>query len=234
VALVALAPLTLPIPRPLALPLAGGSLIANGRARPDACSSAALATISALSASLSARVRLQAGFSTTTSFPFLFSQPISTTGSDKDAALRARASAMVRAKHRTLGVRGVDARVGFRVRRTCAVWAMWLGLLGLGAERWSCALEAAAARRGGGCARGAAQKARGRHRAAARACEDSVLRQRRLAVAAYSGGEVERRWRERVGCGGGSRREDAGETEQEERRRLEQDSYMTGGPRKFP
>ena len=76
-ALVALAPLTLPIPRPLALPLAGGSLIANGRARPDACSSAALATISALSASLSARVRLRTGFSTTTSFPFLFSRPIS-------------------------------------------------------------------------------------------------------------------------------------------------------------
>ena len=49
----------------------------NGRARPDACSSAALATISALSASFSARVRLRAGFSTTTSFPFLFSRPIS-------------------------------------------------------------------------------------------------------------------------------------------------------------
>ena len=76
-ALVALAPLTLPIPRPLALPLAGGSLIVNGRARPDACSSAALATISALSASRSARVHLQTGFSTTTSFPFLFSRPIS-------------------------------------------------------------------------------------------------------------------------------------------------------------
>ena len=79
-ALVALAPLTRPIPRPLALPLAGGSLIANGRARPDACSSAALATISALSASRSARVRLWTGFSTTTSFPFLFSRPISTDG----------------------------------------------------------------------------------------------------------------------------------------------------------
>ena len=89
-ALVALAPRTLPIPLPLPLPLAGYSLIANGRARPDACSSAALATISALSASLSARVRLRAGFSTTTSFPFLFSRPISTTVSDKDAALRAR------------------------------------------------------------------------------------------------------------------------------------------------
>jgi hypothetical protein len=36
-----------------------------------------LATISALSASFSARVRLRAGFSTTTSFPFLFSRPIS-------------------------------------------------------------------------------------------------------------------------------------------------------------
>ena len=78
-ALVALAPLTRPIPQPLPLPLplAGGSLIANGRARPDACSSVALATISALSASLSARVRLRTGFSTTTSFPFLFSRPIS-------------------------------------------------------------------------------------------------------------------------------------------------------------
>src|SRR6185369_5143388 len=76
-ALVALAPLTLPMPLPLPLPL-GSSLIWNGRARPDACSSAALATISALSASFSARVRLRAGFSTTTSFPFLFSRPIST------------------------------------------------------------------------------------------------------------------------------------------------------------
>ena len=129
---------------------------------------------------------------------------------------------MVRAKHRTLGVRGVDARVGFRVRQTRVVWAMWLGLLVLGAERWSCALEAAKAgrrrrRRGGGCARGAAQKARGRHRAAARACEDDVLRRRRLAVAAYGGGEVERRRRERVGCGSGAaaaRRKNAGETEE--------------------
>ena len=69
-----LVPLTLPIPLPL--PLAGGSLIANGRARPNACSSATLATISALLASHSARVRLRTGFSTTTSFPFLFSRPI--------------------------------------------------------------------------------------------------------------------------------------------------------------
>ena len=77
-ALVALAPLTLPIPLPLPLPLPlGSSLIWNGRARPDAYSSAALATISALSASFSARVSLRAGFSTTTSFPFLFSRPIS-------------------------------------------------------------------------------------------------------------------------------------------------------------
>ena len=37
-----------------------------------------------------------------------------------------------------------------------------------------------------------------------------------------------------LGRGGGSRWRDAGETEKEERRRLEQDSYMTGGPRKFP
>jgi hypothetical protein len=73
---VALAPLTRPIPLPLPLPLAGESLIVNGRARPDACSSAALATISALSASLAARVRLRAGSSTTISFPFLLSQPI--------------------------------------------------------------------------------------------------------------------------------------------------------------
>src|SRR6185437_15779067 len=50
---------------------------------------------------------------------------------------------MVRANHRTLGVRGVDARVGFRVRRIGAAWAMWLGLLGLGADRWSCTLVAA-------------------------------------------------------------------------------------------
>jgi hypothetical protein len=75
---VALAPLTRPIPLPLPLPLAAESLIANGRARPDACSSAALATISALSASLAARVRLRAGSSTTISFPFLLSRPIST------------------------------------------------------------------------------------------------------------------------------------------------------------
>ena len=53
--------------------------------------------------------------------------------------------------------------------------------------------QAAAARRGGGCARGAAQKARGRRKAAARACEDGVLRWRRLAVAAYGGGEKKER-----------------------------------------
>ena len=73
-ALVALAPRTLPIPLPLALPLAGCSRIANGRAQPDTYSSAALATISAF---LSARVRFRTGFSTMTSFPFLFSRPIS-------------------------------------------------------------------------------------------------------------------------------------------------------------
>ena len=76
-ALMALPPLTLPLPLPLPL---GSSLIWNGRARPEACSSAALATISALSASFSARVRLRVGFSTTTSFPFLFSRPILTGG----------------------------------------------------------------------------------------------------------------------------------------------------------
>ena len=85
-ALVALAPLTRPIPRPLALPLAGGSLIANGRARPDAYSSAALATISGLSASLSSRVRLRTGFSTTISLPFLFSRPISVSSGENAAA----------------------------------------------------------------------------------------------------------------------------------------------------
>ena len=68
--------LTLPLP----LPLLGFSLIWNGRARPEACSSAALATISALSASLSAQVCLRTVFSTTTSLPFLFSQPILTAG----------------------------------------------------------------------------------------------------------------------------------------------------------
>jgi hypothetical protein len=88
----------------------------NGRAWPDACSSAALATISALSASLAARVRLRAGSSTTISFPFLFSRPISITESNKDAALRATASKMVRAKLRTLGVQGVDARVWCKAR----------------------------------------------------------------------------------------------------------------------
>ena len=62
---------------PLPLPLMDCSLIRNKRARPEACSSAALATISALSASLSAQVRLWTGFSTTTSLPFLFSRPIS-------------------------------------------------------------------------------------------------------------------------------------------------------------
>ena len=76
-ALVALAPRTLPIPLPLPLPQLGCSLILNGRARPDACSSVALATISALSASLSVRVCFRTGFLTTTSFPFLFSRPIS-------------------------------------------------------------------------------------------------------------------------------------------------------------
>ena len=43
--------------------------------------------------------------------------------------------------------------------------------------------QVAAARRGAGCARGAAQKARGRHKAAARACEDGVLRRRGVVVA---------------------------------------------------
>ena len=89
-ALVTLAPRTLPIPLPLPLPLAGCSRIANRRARPDACSLAALATISALSASLSAWVRLRTGFSTTTSFPFLFSRPILTDGVRNTNAARKR------------------------------------------------------------------------------------------------------------------------------------------------
>ena len=71
---------------PLTLPLLGCSLIRNGRARTEACSSAALATISALSASLSARVRLQTVFSTTTSLPFLFSRPISVSSGENAAA----------------------------------------------------------------------------------------------------------------------------------------------------
>ena len=78
----ALPPLTLPLP----LPLAGCSRIPNGRARPDACSSAALATISALSASLSARVRLRTSFLTTISFPFLFSWPISMSSGENASA----------------------------------------------------------------------------------------------------------------------------------------------------
>jgi len=45
-----------------------------------------LATISALSASLSARVRLRTVFSTMISFPFLFSQPISVNKSENAAA----------------------------------------------------------------------------------------------------------------------------------------------------
>jgi len=73
---------------------------------------------------------------------------------------------------------------------------MWLGLLGLGAERWSCALVAAMAvhrrRR-----RGAVAVARaGRRKAAARVCEDGVLWQRGPAVVAHGGGEVERRRRD--------------------------------------
>ena len=80
----ALASLTLPMPRPL--PLAGCSLIRKERARPEACSSAALATISALSASLSARVRLWTGFSTTISLPFLFSRPILVSSGENAAA----------------------------------------------------------------------------------------------------------------------------------------------------
>ena len=50
--------------------------------------------------------------------------------------------------------------------------------------------QVAAARRGAGCARGAAQKARGRHKAAARACEDGVLRRRGVALER----RIERRW----------------------------------------
>ena len=80
VALVAMP--TLPLP----LPLLGCSLIRNERACPEAYSSAALATISALSASLSARVRLLTGFSTTTSFTFLFSRPISVSSGENVAA----------------------------------------------------------------------------------------------------------------------------------------------------
>ena len=65
---------------PLSLPLLGCSLIRNERARPEACSSAALATNSALSASFFARVLLRTNFSTMTSFPFFFSRPILTAG----------------------------------------------------------------------------------------------------------------------------------------------------------
>ena len=64
----------------LPLPLLGCSLIRSERAHPEACSSAALATISALSASFLARVLLRTDFSTTTSFPFFFSRPILTAG----------------------------------------------------------------------------------------------------------------------------------------------------------
>ena len=71
---------------PLPLPLLGYCLIQNERARPEACSSAALATISALSASLSARVRLWTGFLTTISLPFLFSRPISVSSGESAAA----------------------------------------------------------------------------------------------------------------------------------------------------
>ena len=70
----------------LPLPLLGCSLIRNERARPEAYSSAALATISALSASLSARVCLWTGFSTTISFPFLFSWPILVSSGENAAA----------------------------------------------------------------------------------------------------------------------------------------------------
>ena len=70
----------------LPLPLLGCSLIRSEQARPEACSSAALATISALSASLSARVRLWTGFSTMISLPFLFSRPISVSSGENAAA----------------------------------------------------------------------------------------------------------------------------------------------------
>ena len=71
---------------PLPLPLLGCSLIRNERAHPEAYSSAALATISAFSASLSARVRLWTGFSTMIALPFLFSQPISVSSGENAAA----------------------------------------------------------------------------------------------------------------------------------------------------
>ena len=71
---------------PLPLPLLGCSLIRNERAHPEACSSAASATISALSASLCARVRLWTGFSTMISLPFVFSRPISVSSGENVAA----------------------------------------------------------------------------------------------------------------------------------------------------
>ena len=68
---------------------------------------------------------------------------------------------------------------------------------------------------------------------------------RRLGVTAHGGGKVERWWqRGRTAAvwrdGGGTKgwrwrlEMDAGETERKERRRLEHDSYMTGGTRDFP
>jgi hypothetical protein len=224
------------MPRPLPLPLADGSLIVNGRAQPDACSSAALATISALSASLAARVRLRAGSSTTISFPFLFSRPISITESNKDAALRATSSEMVRAKHRTLGVRGVDARVWCKARgRRHGGGARRVGGVVARVRRW---------RAGGVVAR---VRRRRRWRGGARACRCRRRRRGRCAGAAGDGAVVASRWHsarvQRGRCGGDG---DGGandgkvacEWQKAERRRTRaavrgQERYMTCGPRGF-
>jgi hypothetical protein len=234
VALVALAPLTLPMPRPLPLPLADGSLIVNGRARPDACSSAALATISALSASLVARVRLRAGSSTTISFPFLFSRPISITESNKDAALRATASKKVRAKHRTLGVRGVDARVCCKVRgrrhgggAKCA---------GDGVD----GSDGGTVTRGRRCGGDGGAVAHGCRRSGARADGGAVARGRQTAAARkvcrrHAGGG---RRRVRAAQGGAvaeatAKAKGRQKMKNEQAAASGQESYMTSGPRGF-
>ena len=123
---------------------------------------------------------------------------------------------------------------------------------GCGVEAWSTAAlgSGGVERRGVAWSGGGGGYARRRRRRRARA----ALGEREGAAAATStcrraaarmahGGAwavaERRRWScrraaARMAHGGGSRWRDAGETEKEERRRLEQDSHMTDGPHEFP
>jgi transcription termination factor Rho len=208
----------MPLPLPLPLPLAGVSLIAKGRARPDACSSAALATISALSASLAARVRLRAGSSTTISLPFRLSRPISIT---QDAALRTRASERERGMNAVqcggaCAAEDAVAQCSLVRWRASGEWRRRGRNAGGARARLGARSDA---RRGHGWARaadggGAGGRRRGRCAGAecgcARAAQgegdggDGANHERRWTATAADGdgGGRRRRWRERVSEGG--------------------------------